>query len=113
MVMRLLRALLDLLRAWWSVDRIRVSPNEGRLLRLDAGALLTIEDRAVEVLGRRIRRQPAGAVIAYDCRTPSGAARLLIRQPRDGGDLSAQWSEGGTVRLLHEADVIIWRASRA
>ena len=108
--MRLLLAVLNLLRGWWRADRIRVSPNAGRLLRLGTGALLTIEGQAVEVLGRRLRRRPTGAIIAYDCLTPSGTARLFVKHSPDIAEPTAHWSEGTTVRPLHEADIIIWKA---
>ena len=78
------RALWKLVRAWWRVDRIRISPREGRLLGLEPGAVLQIgETRAVVVRRRPLPGHRGSAAVVYECQTRTGTAVLHARRTDD------------------------------
>ncbi len=70
----MLRRLLGLVEYWWSADRIRVSPSEGRLLRLGPGAVLLLCGEAVQVTGRRA--DDAG--VTYRCTSATGDGEVRV-----------------------------------
>ena len=73
-----MRRLLALVCCWWSRDRIRSSPRQGRLLGLGPGAILVLAGEPARVLERRV--DEAGVV--YVCTTAVGDREVLVR--RDG-----------------------------
>ncbi|HUG91456.1 MAG TPA: hypothetical protein VML55_11510 [Planctomycetaceae bacterium] len=107
--MQLLASIVRLIRSWWRVDRIRISAAEGRLLRLEPGALLTIDGQPVEVVERRAPQQPDQTLIEYDCRTAAAPCRLFVRQSAAGGGTTVEWRRGDNVARLDELEVIVWR----
>ena len=56
-----LRRALELLSSWWRVDRIRVAPSEGELLRLEPPAIVTVDGEDVEIVSRSVE----GATVRY------------------------------------------------
>ena len=105
---RLAEAVARLVRSWWRVDRIRVSPGEGKLLHLQPGALITIDDQRAEIVGRST---PTGDEVIYDCRTGDATAQLVVRLCRRSHGLQVEWVEQGRSRAVAETDVIVWRRS--
>lgn len=67
-----------LIRAWWSDDRIRVSPREGRLLRLEPGDVVVVRGCAAEIRARTERRELVPPRVCYDCARSTGTARLTV-----------------------------------
>jgi len=112
--MRFLSSVVDLFRAWWQVDRIRISPVAGKVLRLRRGAILVIDGQNIVVCGRRVIRQGGRICVVYDCQTPSDRAWLRI-DPGDGVDASPQieWVASDIVRRLRESDIEVWRTTRS
>ena len=102
---RLAQAVWGLLRAWWKVDRIRVRPTEGRLLRLQPGCVISVEQRPVEIVGRHTEQSDASGTVAYDCNTADGTANLVVVSDGNGHCCQLAWIEGGGTRLLLEADI--------
>lgn len=66
--------MLRLLQWWWSCDRIRVSPREGRLLRLNPGDFLLIAGESACVLERRVAQES----VHYLCDTAYGDCDLEV-----------------------------------
>ena len=66
-LLALLVALGDLARAWWSMDRIRVSPREGQLLRLGPGSVIIAGTDRWVVRGREVDPTSAGRLVRYRC----------------------------------------------
>ena len=67
--MKLFQIVSNALRTWWLQDRIRVSPDEGRLLRLRPGDLLLVDGtflRIKAVAGDAVRLPTDGPVGSYD-----------------------------------------------
>lgn len=65
-------------QTWWNKDRVRVSPREGRLLRVDAGAILFIERERHQVLGRDTIATKYGPVIRYRCEAAHAERELWV-----------------------------------
>ena len=106
--MRLIRSLKELVRSWWSVDRIRVPASEGALLSAGPGCLLTVDGQLVEVVGRRVSGSGDCVVVIWECRTPAALARLRLELDPDSAPSWLSWTECGRTRLLHESDVTVW-----
>jgi hypothetical protein len=98
-------AVCDLIRAWWRVDRIRTSPNDGRLLRLDFGSILDVGQQRVEVIDRVVSAKDTRLAIAYHCRTSEENTRLFITANRFGEIESCVWEVNGTRRDIHHHDI--------
>jgi hypothetical protein len=83
-VWRLVKTTARLLHLWWSADRIRISPREGRLLRLPLPCLLRIRGELIEVTARRVVHSAAARHLVYRC-TSAGAAYELTVTSRSLG----------------------------
>jgi hypothetical protein len=103
---RWFRDLARLVGDWWRVDRVRVSPREGRLLRLQPPCLLVICERIVEIRERRL--DPSGSWVVYQCHTFPAAGFLWARPGASPLYPRLLWLEGGVFRELtsEEVDVI-------
>jgi hypothetical protein len=104
MILEMYRDIRSLLAHWWSSDRIRVSPNDGQLLRLQPGDLLTVAGVDAEVLSRLLI---ADEFLCLTCGTAAGPAELHIPIPPHRGPVG--WSIAGVCRLLTEDEVQVWR----
>ena len=76
--MQILRDLWRLIRSWWQVDRIRISPSEGRLWRLDPPCVVFVDGTPVEVLRKLPTTQDASRVVEYECLCAGREARLAV-----------------------------------
>lgn len=96
-------ALLDLLSSWWRVDRIRVSPREGELLRLEPGSVIAVKGVGVEIRTKR----STGSGVTYDCQTDDGPAQLEVGLSDDAFRYNIFWSAAGLSQALavHEIEV--------
>ena len=110
--MSLFQTMLDCLRSWWRVDRIRSSPTEGRLLRLQPPAFLLIDGRTIEVTRRVIGQDRDGAFVSYDCLENGSTGRLMVRLAADLGTLPVRWIGTGGERVLDERDVSVFEPAR-
>jgi hypothetical protein len=104
----LLRCIGDLLRSWWQVDRIRVSPSAGRLLRLQPGNIVGIADRDIEVVSRCVSQSPSGSSICYQCRSADGSAQLCVTPVVFGVGERITWTEKDLERSLTADEVEVW-----
>ena len=101
----LVRQLWRLLHSWWRQDRIRLSPAEGRLLRLEPPCFLVIDGEPFEVVKRTLRPSDKEPVAVYAFRT--SASELMVRQ---GLTPEIVWQHQGVVRRLHETDIEVYPA---
>ncbi|MEX0717258.1 MAG: hypothetical protein WD066_11760 [Planctomycetaceae bacterium] len=83
--------LRELVRAWWTADRIRVSPREGRLLRLRPGDVVVVRGCAAEVRTRTERRDALPPSVTYECVAATGTARLAVFTDARGEGVSVEW----------------------
>lgn len=115
-LVELWRELVALARAWWRVDRIRVAPGEGELLRLRPGAILRVGAAGYRVVGRGVGEDADGPYVAYPCEGPDGKAELRVRPAREGGVRSVvHWLEEGRPRpeLDAETDLVYFPSGPA
>ncbi len=112
MLPSLISGIVELLRSWWRVDRIRSSPTEGRLLRLQPPAFLVIEGRTIEVTRRLIGQDRNGVFVSYDCLENGSTGRLMVRLAADLGTLPVRWIGTGGERVLDERDVSVFEPAR-
>lgn len=99
-----------LIRSWWRVDRIRISPTAGRLYRLDSRSILLVERRRVEIMGRTVGQTSAGGYVRYDCLSvyDGQPAELWVTPDPVAGTSTIKWITDGSERILDdwEVDVI-------
>jgi hypothetical protein len=105
---RLARGAAAFLCAWWRADRVRVSPREGRLLRLEPPCFLIIEGRLAEVLGRERETGAGGRTIVYACLTDSGPGELRVSLPDPGRRLEVKWVNAAGEKTLSEEEITVY-----
>jgi hypothetical protein len=112
-ITRLLRDVFRLIASWWQVDRVRVSPHEGRLLRLEPPCVMVVESRPAEVLARTVGRTAAGPFVVYDCRSATGPCQLRVVPLGEGYVSRVSWIEDGRERELAADDVEVFQGRRS
>ena len=95
-------------RTWWICDRIRVSPREGQLLRIQVGDLLTIRGSDFEVIEQSIVLSGADQLLQLTCRTESGFAMLVIEIRQDLSHKTATLNQFGIQQTIDADEVQIW-----
>lgn len=87
-----------LLRSFWRVDRIRTSPADGRLLRLQPPCILVVDGRPMEMVARTLVHAAEGTTVSYVCRLGQDEGRLTV--PVAGGSTAVVWTTYGVERRL-------------
>ena len=108
----LVQAIIELLRSWWRVDRIRSSPVEGRLLRLQPPAFLVIEGRTIEITRRVAGQDRDGPFVVYDCLENGSDSRLLIRPTVDCVTMLVRWMSSCGERTIDDREVSVFQPAR-
>jgi hypothetical protein len=103
----LCRLLADALRVWWQQDRIRISPNEGRLLRLQIPCILTVNGNLVELTGRTVFRSSTGNYVVYRgvVTGPGFPCELAVWPEKN----LVRWTDRGGTRSLDPGDVEVFQ----
>ena len=104
----MIRALLDCLRAWWRVDRIRASPCNGRLLRLHPPCLVVVCGQSFEIAHRIVGQDVAGPFVDYDLHGENGSARLLVRLMIETSQSVIRWIGPDGERPLDETEISVF-----
>jgi hypothetical protein len=99
---------LALVRDWWRVDRPRISPGEGRLLRVEAPAVLAIHTRRIEVISRRVDRQTGPPSVVYGCRCDNEACELRVTPMPGVCRLEVHWIDRQGDSLIAEDEVEVF-----
>jgi hypothetical protein len=101
-------SLARLVRSWWQVDRIRVSPSEGCWLRLKCGWLMRVDEEWFEVTSRSVSAGPDSSWVAYECAGRGQVAWLRAQPLASGQPRALYWHSGGEVRLLDPAEIEVF-----
>lgn len=114
-MIRLLKDTARLIESWWKIDRVRISPREGRLLRLTPPCVVVVEDQPAEVLARMLGRTSAttsdggdSISVVYECRSPRGDCRLRLAVTPGGAIAGVYWTTGGVERRITEESVEVY-----
>lgn len=110
---RLLHQLASFASAWWRRDRIRCSPNDGRLLRLTPGSALLVRGKPAVVLRRRVGQTIESAYVAYECDTVTGSCELRVEPIGVSPRARILWRDGAVTMDLGEEDVSAFPAARS
>ncbi len=111
----MLKELFEFCQSVLSRDRIRVSPSDGRLLRLAPPCALTIGSETVRVVSRTVSETAFGPVVSYECETDFGMAELTVRLTGDyRGGLSSEitWTNEQSRQAIAEQDVVVYQSCR-
>lgn len=106
------KGLLDCLRSWWRVDRIRASTAEGRLLRLHPPCFVVIGGQSFEIAHRVVGQDAEGPFVDYNVHSPEGSARLLVRLIVETSQTVIRWIGPEGERLLDLCDVGVFEPTR-
>lgn len=97
-----------LLRSWWQADRVRVSPLEGRLLRMQPPCIVRVLGRYAQVRGRRTGQTPRGPYVCYDCELDDGHAQLWVEPIGPLCGQRVRWIEPAKEHLLDAREVEVF-----
>lgn len=112
----MLRAFVELCQSVLSRDRIRVSPSEGRLLRLMPPCALAIGSETVLIVSRTVGETAEGPLVRYECQTESsggesetdcGIRELTVRLT-SGFRVEITWNGYGEPVSLAESDLVVF-----
>ncbi len=93
---------------WWKVDRIRISPYEGQLLRLPLPCLIQIEGENIQVIRRRVGYTEEGAFVDYDCQLQGNQAILSVDPVSFSLGRTARLTQDGKTLEVPEDEVIVF-----
>jgi hypothetical protein len=106
-MLRLLRSVLDLILTWWNVDRIRVSPREGGLLRLVPGSIVCVAGTPLEITGRVVHGTSQGDWLQYRCSSTQADGDLWISTI----PVRIHWCQNGHECELTPDEIELWSKS--
>jgi hypothetical protein len=107
-VARLVDDISRAIRGWWSSDRIRISPAEGRMFRIAIGDILTVDDTHFEVLSRTSLSAGGGPAMELTCRSESGCGTCRVTITLCEGTERITWNDGDLDREILSRDVDCW-----
>ncbi|MDP1797202.1 MAG: hypothetical protein Q8K78_06960 [Planctomycetaceae bacterium] len=97
-----------LLHAWWAVDRIRVSPMEGELLRLQPSSILRIDGMCWTVATRWVCEDAIGPFVRYQCDNGAHTATLEVRPSCQLVTGDIRWTIDAESCELHPAEIEVY-----
>lgn len=108
---RMLTAISRLVRGWWRVDKVRISPQEGRLLGLQPPCYLHIGEQTVEVIARQALVEDSACAVIYHCKGEQEQEQCELRVELTGLRQlpHVQWSVGSDVRELSVDEIEIFQ----
>ena len=108
----LLSALLDCIRSWCRVDRIRASPIEGRLLRLHPPCFVVIGGNSFEIAHRIVGHDATGPFVDYNVIGKEGPCHLLVQLIVETSQTAIRWIGPDGKRSLEPAEVSVFEPLR-
>lgn len=90
------------------MDRIRVSPQEGELLRLPVHTLLQLEGVWWTVQTRWVCDSAHGPAVRYQCEHEEETATLEVQQLPPVGTGTIRWTIDSVSRELHPAEIEVY-----
>ena len=105
-------AFFALVHSWFRVDRIRVSPMEGRLLSLQPGQRILLRKQIYVVFGPPVVNPADKCRVTLQLDGDDGPARLVIQRTADGNTCSARFlDQHGLLQDIFDDDVDLLQSS--
>ena len=101
----------QLVNTWTAVDRIRISPTEGRLLNLTVGQKILIQDQLYLITCRDARSETHQIRIVYHLRYAGVQGTLSVRSCCQSGKTTGQLRCGNQTRIVFDSDVVVCQAA--
>jgi hypothetical protein len=101
----LIGSLVALVRSWWQVDRVRVSPREGRLLRLGPSWFIRVAGCTAAIERRYVGETDDGPYVGYVCRGTTGPCELRVGPPLQSPQPRVVWTSNGRSQVLDADEV--------
>lgn len=115
--MKLLRLVADqvfaLIRSWYCVDRIRVSPSAGRLLGLRNGQTILIRGVPALVRSCTMRMCDQDASLEYSLDYLGANCTLTVRVPDTTSSISGEIVCGAQITPVFDNDIVILTSEAA
>lgn len=102
---QLMNPIRSLFESWHSVDRIRISPSEGRLLRLAVGDTFVLFDSLYTVEQRRVETCDEGYNVVYTLADSAGDIAQLSVDTTAGQTSAGKLVSGSSDLFVYESDV--------
>ena len=112
MIGKLLRDVQLRMRSWWLHDRIRVSPLEGKLLRIHPGDLVQVGETQAQVTERSVVENTDGCTVSLNCWTSTGEVVLQVEMTSQGDVSAILWKEHDRWRELSLVELEVWLRHR-
>lgn len=106
---QLVNPVRSLFESWHSVDRIRISPSEGRLLRLAVGDTFVLFDSLYTVEQRRVESFGDGYNVVYALLDPAGEVAQLLVDATASQTSVGRLVSGSSDVFVYESDVTMLR----
>ena len=102
-------SLLDVLRAWWRSDQVRIEPAAGRLLAISAGSRILMHDSIWTVTVRDVQTQDSYVRVRYVLDSDRGLAELFVNfdSELEGRSPTGVLKDGSRTIPVWDADVIV------
>lgn len=100
----------NLIRSWWRVDAIRVSPSEGLLLRLSPADMFEWSRMLWQIESRSVGTGATGPFVSYRCRSEERSAVLIVT-PTLSGEERVRWLLDGCPTNATSRDFQVWSAT--
>jgi len=107
----LIKRCIGLIRDGWQSDRIRISPREGRLLRLHVGDVLQLAGLTVIVTARHLPTAMAG--VYYQCTGENGCGELWVMLNGERQADEVVWVWAGREQRLESTQVEVYSRAQA
>ncbi|MEZ6129696.1 MAG: hypothetical protein R3C59_13520 [Planctomycetaceae bacterium] len=102
--------LFELLKSWLAVDRIRVAPEIGRLLRLRVGDIVLLLNEQYLVQQRDVVGHRNGDRIRYVLNGDSGTGILVVTRPSNSGRTEGELALSDRMVPVFDQDVVILKS---
>lgn len=101
----MMNLLQQLLKSWYTVDRIRIAPNTGRLLSLQTDDYVLVQQQLFRVTGRELRREADGDRLQYLLSDGNRISTLSVFRPADGSRVLADLSRDAAAIPVFDDDI--------
>ncbi|MDG1898099.1 MAG: hypothetical protein P8J37_24620 [Fuerstiella sp.] len=102
----LLHSVRQLLRSWYTVDRVSVSPTAGRLLSLRVDDRVLIRDDVFTVVSRQTIASRHGIRLVYQLASSDGAADLEVESDSSCIKHLAELRTKNGTTAIYEDDIV-------